>query len=179
MTDALLPLPISPERLQGLISQAYDLLPAKMASDEGRVMLTAIGLQESNLAARRQYGNGPAKGLCQFEKGGGVRGVMTHDAVDHITKQVCDARGVPFTAEDIWDALEFDDVLALALARLLLYTDPKPLPVLTVGAADAAWAYYLRNWRPGKPHPDKWPSNWVKALNAVATRSDDLAEDVA
>lgn len=173
MPRSLLPLPISPIALQGLISQAYDLLPAKMTSEESRAMVTAICLQESNLNARRQFGNGPAMGLAQFEKGGGVKGVMTHDAVDHITKQVCDARGVPFNADDVWRALEVDDVLALALARLLLYTDPKPLPVLLASSSDSSWAYYLRNWRPGRPHQDKWAANWITALNAVATRSDD------
>ncbi len=34
-------------------------------------------------------------------------------------------------------------------ARLLLWTDAKPLPA--IGDEQGAWDYYLRNWRPGKP----------------------------
>ncbi len=45
---------------------------------EGRLMLLAIGLQESRFEHRRQLGNGPARGFWQFEAGGGVKGVMTH-----------------------------------------------------------------------------------------------------
>ena len=54
----------------------------------------------------------------------------------------------------IYAALEYDDVLAAGVARLLLWTDPKALP--PVGDVDAAWALYLRTWRPGKPKPDSW-----------------------
>ncbi|MNL86831.1 hypothetical protein D3C87_2157110 [compost metagenome] len=52
-------------------------------------------------------------------------------------------------------------MLAAGVARLLLWTDPKTLP--SIGDVDAAWALYLRTWRPGKPHPQTWP-----ALHALA-----------
>ena len=52
-----------------------------------------------------------------------------------------------------------------AFARLLLWTDPAPLPAL--GAAVRAWAYYRRNWRPGKPHPETWPEMYQNALSFV------------
>jgi hypothetical protein len=42
---------------------------------------------------------------------------------------------------------------------LLLWTDPQPMPT----SQDAGWQCYLRNWRPGKPHPDQWPRNWASA----------------
>src|SRR5690606_35531315 len=56
---------------------AYALLPSRMDSDRATVMLLAIGLQESRFEHRRQI-KGPARGFWQFERGGGVRGVMTH-----------------------------------------------------------------------------------------------------
>ena len=110
-------------------------------------MLLAIGLQESRFVHRRQIG-GPARGFWQFEQGGGVRGVLAHPASAALARQVCQVRGVPPTAPSVYSRLELDDVLAAAFARLLL--DRSGAPART-GDADAAWALYLRTWRPGKP----------------------------
>lgn len=142
------------------ILPAYEILPARMASPEATVMLLAIGLQESRLTHRRQIG-GPARGLWQFEKNGGVRGVLQHPSTYVHSRVVCDVFGIAeerntLLAARVYDALETNDVLAAAFARLLLWTDPRPLPAL--GDGDGAWAYYIRNWRPGKPHPRTWSS---------------------
>lgn len=141
------------------ISPALQILPAAMDSPEARVMLLAIGMQESRLEHRRQLGNGPARGLWQFELGtkasrGGVWGVFLHDASRYWLDKLCAARGVAFNPEHIYPALERDDVLAAGLARLLLFTDPARLPA--VNDEHAAWALYLRTWRPGKPHESTW-----------------------
>ncbi len=56
-------------------------------------------------------------------------------------------------------------MLACAFARLLLFTDPRPLPAL--GNPQAAWDYYVRNWRPGKPHRDTWDALYAKALATI------------
>lgn len=144
------------------INPALALLPVRMDTYEARIMLLTIGQQESRFEHRRQLvgsppqPTGPAMGFWQFERGGGVKGVMTHAAVVSLTRMLCEARGVPFEADAIWRALENDDVLAAGLARLLLFTDPKPLPA--VQQVDTAWNCYVRTWRPGKPHPEKWPS---------------------
>lgn len=131
------------------IAPALALLPARMRSDAAEVLLLAIGLQESGLIHRHQIG-GPAHGLLQFERGGGVRGVMTHPASKDHAARICVERGVEPTVVDAFDAIEFDDVLAMAFGRLLLWTDPKPLP--DVQDVNGAWDLYLRVWRPGKPH---------------------------
>lgn len=151
------------------ILPAYEILPARMNSREATVLLLAIGLQESNLEHRRQIG-GPARGLWQFERNGGVRGVLQRPSTFMHARVVCDAFGLSeernalLTAK-VYDALETNDVLAAALARLLLYTDPKRLPAF--GAEIDAWDYYLRNWRPGKPHISRWPSCYNRALSFV------------
>lgn len=147
------------------IVPAMALLPARMDSARARVQLLAIALQESELIYRRQMGNGPARGFWQFEQGGGVRGCVNHPASASYLRQLCVTRGVAFDARAIWNAIEHDDVLAAGLARLLLWTDPRPLPAL--GDAQAAWECYAWNWRPGKPHPDKWPANYAQALEFV------------
>lgn len=150
--------------IETAVNPALALLPSAMDTPQARVMLLAIGLQESRFVHRRQIG-GPARGFWQFEKGGGVRGVLTHASTREQAQLVSKARGVPATADAVYDALDKDDVLAAAFARLLLWSDPKALPAL--GDADAAWALYLRTWRPGKPHPQTWPDLYRQAVAEV------------
>lgn len=152
------------------LTPALALLPAKLDSKASRLMVLAIGLQESGLTARAQRvaggGKGPARGLAQFELGG-VRGVLNHSASKELAAQVLGARRIPAaSASVVWAELETDDVLALAFARLLLLTDPKPLPAL--GDEEGAWAYYLRTWRPGQPHRNRWTPNYAAALAFVS-----------
>lgn len=153
------------------INPGLSLLPMAMDTAQARVMLIAIGLQESRLVHRRQLvGNpprpaGPAKGLWQFERGGGCKGVVEHPASRYWMASVCKARGVTFNATAVWNALETDDILAAAVARLLLFTDPRRLPAL--GDDREAWNLYMRTWRPGKPHRATWPSLYAQALAFV------------
>lgn len=151
------------------------VIPAALAalglrsSPELRAMLLSIGLQESGFTERAQVlaggGKGPARGFWQFEQGG-VRGVFKHPASNEPLRILCRARDVNFDPLQIWAALEHDDILAAGVARLLLLTDPRPLPALD--DVDGAWACYQRNWRPGKPHPDRWPANHAAACKQVA-----------
>lgn len=136
------------------IKPALKLLPGKMDTPQARVMLLAIGLQESNFAHRRQLvgdppePDGPAKSFWQAELGGGmVRGVRLHEATRLHAAMLYKARGVPPSDRAIWDAIENDDVLAAGLARLLLYSDPARLPAAE--DVEGAWQLYLRTWRPG------------------------------
>lgn len=151
--------------LDAIIRPCYrDVLPGRFASTEATVMLLAIAMQESRLEFRRQF-KGPARGLWQFERGGGVQGVLQHPATRRYAMAVCVLRGVPYVAGDVYDALEHDDLLACAFARLLLFSDPRPLPA--VGDADGAWDYYIRNWRPGRPHPITWAAFYRQAADTV------------
>lgn len=172
----LLPLPASPETvLREVIPVAARYLPPAMRSDESDVELLAIGLQESELNDRRQgtvKRPGPARGLLQFEITG-VRGVMKAAASRAHLQRVCAAREVPFDARAIHLKLEHDDVLAFILGRLLLWTDPRPLPA--VGDLDGGFDYYVRNWRPGAAATldgrreclRRWRRNYPKAMDAI------------
>lgn len=164
-----IPDPTLDEIVSKAMEPAFALLPAKMDTKEARCMMLAIGLQESRFQHRQQIG-GPARGFWQFEKGtpttrGGVCGVVLHDQTRDLVQSVCKARGVPATADAIYAALDKDDVLAAAIARLLLWTDPKPLPAL--GETDQAWDLYARTWRPGKPHRQTWNALYNRAMEAV------------
>ena len=163
------------------INPALALLPGKMDSREARVLLLAIGLQESRFEHRFQVvqgrpgAKGPARGYWQFELGtaaskGGVWGVFLHPATNGLLKAVATARGILASPTNIWQAIESDDVLAAAVARLLIYTDPLQLPAL--GDAAGAWQLYARRcWRPGKPHPETWPGYYAQALDVINKRA--------
>lgn len=161
------------------IGPACAVLGHRTDTPEARIMLLAIGLQESRFVHRFQvvggkaaaiaaiHGEtmkGPARGFWQFEKGG-VRGVWRHHVSTHLLRDLCLARGCAFDPVPIWERIETDDILAAGVARLLLLTDPFALPKAT--QSDSAWAYYSRNWRPGKPHPRTWADNHAAAVAAV------------
>lgn len=153
------------------IDEAMSLLPDRMDSKEARVMLLAIGLQESRLIHRRQLvgspprPTGPATGLWQFERGGGVVGVLQHSATRAHARTLCDERSVEPLSQSVWQALQHDDVLAAGLARLLLWSDPRSLP--EIGDKQGAWDLYIRTWRPGKPHRSTWDALYDQALDIL------------
>lgn len=147
------------------IEPAYELLPANMASIEATALLIAIALQESRLKFRRQIG-GPAHSYLQFERGGGVHGVLTHAGVSSIARQVCAQLDYAPTDDVVYEAMEHNDVLACAFGRLLLWTVPGALPLR--GEHEKAWYYYTSAWRPGKPHRETWDqfydAGWAEVL---------------
>lgn len=150
-----------------VITPALKMLPVKMDTPAARRMLLAIGLQESELRYRRQIPTGPAKGLWQFERGGGVAGVLAHPQSALYAQTICEAREIPAEVATVYHSLECDDVLAAAFARLLLWTDPDRLP------DDMMQGYYCysRTWRPGAKRPDDWPDNWRLASEALELAS--------
>lgn len=130
------------------------------ASREADALLLAICLQESGGAARAQT-NGPARGFWMFEPNG-VASVFVHprsrDRAGSVVRALC----YPATTGFVVAAMEHNDLLAACFARLLLWTDPRPLPKLP-SESDRGWALYRDNWRPGKPRPDAWPDAWSTA----------------
>jgi hypothetical protein len=158
----MLSLPISPaDCLTQVIVRALGYLPASMDSPEARVLLLAIALQESGLRTRTQDGNGPARGLWQFERGG-VLAVLNNSASLQASRDLCHAFAVAPIPSDVYYTLPHDDLFACGMARLMLWCDPHPLPAL--GDADDAWVCYQKNWGPGKPRPQDWPANYAAAL---------------
>ena len=162
---------MTPQRLlKTAIIPAFAELAARGIRDtpEARVLVLAISLQESALRHRRQVvaggeEAGPARSFWQFEKGGGCVGVLTHRAVKDHMATVCELYNVKATPAGLWEAMHYQDIVAAAAARLLVYTLPFALPV----TPEAGWAQYIEAWRPGKPHPQTWPSAWSRAVAAV------------
>lgn len=150
------------------ITEALKILPEKMSRTPGAVRVTllsftrqedpeGLGYQKVNRTAATRpenyiegsakFAKGPARGIFQFEQGGGVKGVLNHPSTATHAKAVCAARGVEPTQDKVWHALEKDQVLAAAFARLLMWTDPGAVPA--VGQIKDAFNLYLRLWRPG------------------------------
>lgn len=147
---------------RAVLPAAYSLLPTQMASPQASALLLAIGLQESRFLVRRQYGGGPARGWWQFEVGG-LEGVLEHPSSRLSATGVLAVLGYAgATAREVHQALEHNDVLAAAMARLLLWTDARLLPQ-TPRDAGEGWQQYRRTWRPGKPRPETWGEYFTSA----------------
>lgn len=155
------------QALRFIVPCAYSVLPKTMASQKATAMLLAIGLQESKWMHRRQL-HGPARGFWQFERDGGIAGVMTHaktrGPLATALAELRYGRAMGETAA-LHRIVEDNDVVACVFARLLLWTVPMPLP--DRDEPDLGWDQYIEGWRPGKPHPETWTSYFIEAWTRV------------
>lgn len=140
------------------------MLPVQMNTQAAILMMLAIQKREDPEQRRYQVvrrtdgtlpenvigpktAKGPARSLWQFEAGGGVKGVLTHKSTSTHIRLICEHFNVPATPLACWEAIEHSDVLAACFARLLLWSDPLPLP--KISEPEQAFQLYLRTWRPG------------------------------
>ena len=149
------------------LTPALRLLPPNMSTTPARAMVIAICLQESQMENRKQLGGGPARGYAQFEQGGGVRGVLSHPASKPHIQAVLSALDYDPLSDPAkcYAAIEHNDILAAAFARLLLWTLPDPLPAR--GEMGEGWSQYIAAWRPGKPHRASWDKFFNDAWGLV------------
>lgn len=147
-----------------IIPAALDLLPGQMTGNSAKAMMLAIGLQESKFQHRAQVG-GPAHGFWQFERGGGIRGVLTHPVTLPLLLPVLRVLNYGTNEVECYNAVTHNDVLAAVFARLLLWTVPGSLPL--PNQPERGWQQYIDGWRPGKPHKDDWPGNFDEAWRTV------------
>jgi hypothetical protein len=144
-----------------VVEPGLALLPGYMVSNAARVALMAIAGQETNWAARAQIG-GQALGYWQFQADG-LDGVLTKQG----PLMAAIFKTLDVAAPDAHIALQFHDPLACAVARLLLWSDPEPLPA--IGDVNGCWNYYTRNWRPGKPDATRWAPAYAMAVSTVTS----------
>ena len=138
------------------------------ASKEAARVILAIALQESGLKHRRQVvsggaENGPAVSFWQGELTGGLIDMLARPATKPRMLAICEMYNVTPTPAGLWEAIRYQDIVAAAAARLLIYTLPKVLPADDI----AGWEQYKKAWAPGKPKPDTWPANWALASATV------------
>ena len=152
------------EALHLAIVPGLELLPVGLDTPEARVMMLTIGMQESRFEHRQQVG-GPAHGFWQFEKGGGVKGVLMHPSSRLLINSVC--KRLNIKQDCCYDAIVYNDALAAVFARLLLFTNMQKLPKIDCDPS-IAWQYYLDTWRPGKPHAQTWDKFLIDSRAQVA-----------
>lgn len=145
---------------KSILPVALSLLPGKMTSDGAVAMIMAIGLQESEFRARVQGGNGPAHGFGQFERAGGVTEILTSPVTRPVLLPILELLCVKPTAAICYDAIVYNDVLALVFMRLLLWKYPGALP--REHELEKGWTQYEAAWRPGRPRPQAWPDNFIE-----------------
>lgn len=147
-----------------ILHPALALLPESLSGREAEVLLLASGLAASGFQTRRDA-RGPGRGYWRaLPDGVMVGGVLRAAQTRDLAVAVCDARQVPPIAERVYSALEHDDLLAAALARLLLWSDPAGLPSL--GDEAGAWACYQCHWAVDEAARRDWPAHYQRALAA-------------
>jgi hypothetical protein len=150
------------------VEPGLSLLPGYMVSDTARVLLMAIAGQESNWEARAQSNDGPALGYWQFQI----------EAVNQVISAQFPLASAVLTTLNVkvveaHAALQYNDPLACAFARLLLWDDPAPLPA--IGSELALWTYYLRVWKPGKPDITRWSGAYAAAISTLGITSQGIS----
>ncbi len=144
-------------------SQRFGAMGFQVVNNQAsRILLMAIAGIESDWSDRLQIG-GPARSYWQCEAEGAVADVYANADTQQWVVDTCNLWDIETDAGAVYEAIAFHDPLAYTVARLALWLDPAPLPT----GADACWAYYLRNWRPGKPRPNAWPVVYAQALAVV------------
>jgi hypothetical protein len=157
---------------QFTVPAAFRLLPVALDTAEARALVLAIGLQESEFHARVQrplksgWRPGPARGFWQLERGGGAcTGLLELEATRPLVEHVCDVLRYDADPQALYEGAQHNDVLACALARLLVYQLPHRLPTRDEQAF--AWEQYLEAWRPGRPHPERWARCYWHAWSLI------------
>ena len=132
---------------------------------EAHGLLLMIALQESNLKHRNQYPVAYARGFWQFERGC-CNLLWKNETANKLIKAVSSEIAFPIaTSIDIWEGVEVNDTIAVAVARVNLYLDPRPLPKLE--DEEKCWQYYNSIWRPGKPNREKWDDSYIRAMAEI------------
>lgn len=134
-------------------------------SAQSRCLLMAIAGQESAWSERSQLPSGRAHGFWQCEQGGAVHGVLGGSLAATLAA-VCADYNIASDEATVWEAIQYHDVLAYAVARLTLRMDAPPLPA--VGDTEGAWAAYQRVWGPGKPSRTRWATIYPQAVAEIA-----------
>ena len=148
------------------IAWCQTVIPEVPWQRNARVLGLAIAGQESGWEYRVQLDGGEGHSFWMFETIG-VDGVLSDPLVGPMARSLARAAGVAVTAQDIWETIATPrgDALAVGLMRLLLYSDPLPIP--PPYAPISCYDYYDHLWRPGKPHEADWATNLAEANAAV------------
>lgn len=142
------------------------LFPARsLLSHEARMQLLCHAGQETMWLTRLQS-HGPAHSFWQFEEGGGVAAILGSPRGSIMIAALCADLCIPPDKATIFQAMIWNDALALGMARIRLFIDPGPLPKLW--DIEAAWAMYIKDWGPGKPDRNRWNAVYAQSRAAIS-----------
>lgn len=130
---------------------------------EARLELLVIPGQESLWSDVEQWGGGPGRGYYQDEPET-CSEVLNNPTSAAMMHKVCAALGIEANGAAIYGALLGNTKLQVAIGRLDMWCDPRPLP--PYGNVHQAWLIYDEEWRPGAPHPALWDGLYAQALAA-------------
>lgn len=139
-------------------------MPRSRALD---VLMTAISGEEADWTERVQIGSGMAHGLFQMQLNT-IELLMKNPASAKIFVAGMDDFGINTrTAEHLFEILRErrGDILAVFLARLDLWCNPKPIPFHD--EEQALFEYYAETWRPRHANRRRWAEVYPQALAAV------------
>jgi hypothetical protein len=125
-----------------------------------RVMLMAVAGLESD------WSNRDGGGLFKIDLGC-VNGLLAHADTEVLLDAALDEFGIiDKTPQHLFDLLGNDqgDILCLAMARLVLWSDPDPFPAYDDQAS--MFAYYQSHWF-GLGAATRWPDVYGQSLAAV------------
>lgn len=142
--------------------------PVPADTPSARMMGLVIPGVESNWTDRLQGGGGPAHSFFQFERAGGLARILADPRTSAWTRKICDALCIPFDSLTIFQAMIWNDLLAVALMRMNLFLDRAPLP--RFGDEEGGYQYYLRVWAPGKPDRARWSARFSVTMMVLAAR---------
>ena len=145
-------------------SAAMALLPAHLTCAESKAMLIAIAMQSSQFSFRREL-MGHDRSFWALGAQTHIKVVAEHELTRGPIAAVCDALCYDTSVFSAYMAVEHNDILACAYARLLLSLVPGKLP--SRDQPQLGWDQYLAVWRPSHPRPEPWPVHFRRAWDAV------------
>lgn len=148
--------------LTTILDPAWSAVPGQLSFASAKCWLHAVAGVESEWTYRIQKPVGYAHGFWQCEKHGAVMEIVTNPRTRGIVLQYCTAHRINPGLDSVFDEIISNDALACLIARLVALLDPAPIPA--IGDQAGSYAYYLRNWRPGKPDRARWAEVYPQSV---------------
>jgi hypothetical protein len=154
---------IEPNELRKMIKDT--LTPLGLWTDEAEELLLATSAQESHLGAYRRQIHGPALGIFQVEP------ATFHDLTSgflprhpRLEQQVVALANGKYTSTEMIN----NDPFAIAIARVLYWRAPEPLPKAT--DLEGLWNLYKKRWNTplGSATKDQFYANYKRFVGGSA-----------